>query len=279
VQQGKYRLSLLSDGTARFDAGAAFGVVPKALWIRRVKPDRRNRVTFGLNCLLIQGHGKNILVDTGIGPKEPLRVKEIYGFRTSGLVRDLRGHGLTPKDIDLVILTHLHFDHCGGNTYTEGSVVSAPTFPRAKYLVQREAWDEATHPNERTTAAYHQDDFLPIFEGRRLELVDGDAEVLPGIHLLVTNGHSRGHQVVKIESAGTTALFSGDLIPTPHHLPLPYIAAFDLFPLESMERKRELLAQAEEERWLLVFGHGHEVKAGYLQREQRRLELKRVELP
>ncbi len=274
---GDFDLSVITDGTARFDGGIAFGIVPKTLWSRRVHPDRRNRIAFGLNSLLIQGAGKNILVDTGIGPKEPRSVRNTYAFRSSRLLRELKSHGLTAKDIDLVLLTHLHFDHCGGNTQRDDKTVHA-TFPKARYFVQRSCWEEATHPNERTTAAYHEDDFLPVFETKQMELLDGNVQLLPGVSVYVTHGHTRGHQVIKVGSEGKTVLFTGDLIPTENHLPIPYIAAFDLFPLESMEHKRELLRQAEEERWLIVFGHGHETKAGYLERREGRLELRRVEV-
>jgi len=274
VKVGKANIHLVSDGVFRLDGGALFGVVPKALWRPRVRPDRKNRITMGLNCLLIQSGAKNILVDTGVGTKLSQRRKSIYGVRAGRLLKGLKDLGLEPQDIHLVVLTHLHFDHAGGCTYIDSSGRPVPTFPRAVYLIQRAEWNEATHTNELTKASYLLEDFLPIENHRQLKLLVGDTEVAPEVWVELTGGHTGGHQVVLVKSEGATAAYLGDILPTPHHMPLPYITAMDLEPLVTLRAKRELLEQAEREGWLLLFGHGLEQQAGRLERSEGKLVLK-----
>ena len=275
---GGLDVHVISDGTFKLDAGALFGVVPRPLWQRKVKADRRNRVQMGLNCLLIQSNNHNFLVDTGVGKKEPDKVKDIYGLSAGKLLKGLKNHGLGPRDIDAVILSHLHFDHVGGCTRfnSKGEVVC--TFPKAKYMVQRADWEEATHPNERNTAAYHPDDFEPLLNSKQLELLDGDTEVERGVEAVLTGGHSAGHQIILAGTGRRKAVIMGDLMPTTHHLPLPYIPAFDLFPMDTLEKKRELLAQAEEQGWLLIFAHDPEKVAGYLERRNGKVYLKNARI-
>ena len=270
---GDLDVHVISDGTMKMDAGVLFGVVPKTLWQRKVKTDRRNRLTMGLNCMLIQANGHNILVDTGVGKKEPDRLKDIFGLSAGKLLRRLKEHGLGPRDIDMVILSHLHFDHVGGCTRFNSKGEAVPTFPKAKYLVQRRDWDEATHPNERTRAAYHPDDFEPILFNKQLELLDGDTEIEKGVDAILTGGHSAGHQIVLAGTNQRKAVILGDLIATHHHIPLPYIAAFDLYPLESMERKRKLLEDAEKFGWMLIFSHDPETIAGHVESRGGRVSL------
>lgn len=256
MRLGDLRCQIVSDGRCKFDAGVMFGVVPRVLWARKAKPDRRNRLSFGLNCLLIRAPGRIILVDNGIGPKEPPRTKDIYGLRASRLLRGLKAAGVAPADIDTVVITHLHWDHAGGSTYVDkASGQALPTFPRASYLVQRASWDEATHPNERNSAGYHQDDFMPVFERGLLKLLDGDEQVAPGVETLLSGGHAPGHQIVTIRQGGQTLCFLGDLVPSHHHLPLAYVSAYDEFPLTSLDFRRQLLDRAAREGWLLVFQH------------------------
>ncbi len=270
---GNVELALVSDGTIRLDAGALYGVVPKVLWSRWVKPDRKNRVTMGLNCLLIRSGGKNILVDTGVGTKHPRRRKAIFAMAAGSLIGKLKAIGLEPEDIHIVALSHLHFDHAGGCTTHDSHGKPLPTFPKATYLVQRRDWEEATATNERTRAAYLPEDFLPLEENGQLVLLDGDREIAPGVWLKMTGGHTAGHQMVFIDSAKERAACLGDVLPTPHHLPLPYISAWDLFPMKTLASKRQLLEQAEREGWLLVFAHALDTKAGYLVREEGRLKI------
>ena len=271
-------LFLVSDGVVKLDGGSMFGQIPKVIWEQKTPADRRNRVTLGLNCLLIQNGERCVLVDTGVGTKEPERIKDCFGLGSSRLSRELRSRGLTPRDITAVILTHLHFDHCGGGTRLDRSGMAVPTFPAATYYVQRAAWQEAMSPNERAKAAYHSDDFLPLEQRGQLCLLDGDAEVAPGIRVKVTGGHSRGHQMVLVNYGGERVAFPGDLIPTPHHLQLPYIASLDQFPEDTLATKRALLEEAERCGWLLVFSHGSGDRAGYVEKRNGDLNFRPVEL-
>ncbi len=275
-------VKLLSDGVIKFDGGTMFGLVPKVSWETRVTTDRKNRITLGLNCLLIQIAGKTILVDAGVGSKDlsfhGKDEREAYGLVPSRLMKGLRGLGLSPKEIDVVILTHLHFDHSGGCTRLDRAGNLAPTFPRARYYVQSVCWQEARNPNERCQDVYRREDFCPIEERGQLELLDGDREIFPGLSVKVTNGHARGHQIVLARYGGERIAFLGDLVPTPHHLEMAAISAFDQFPEETLERKREFLRQAEREGWLLIFAHGYEQKAGYLERRNGSTFLRPVEL-
>ena len=275
MQLGSAEVTVVSDGTIRMDGGSMFGVVPKAIWGRLRPPDRKNRVEMGLNCLLIRSGGKNVLVDTGVGTKHQQRARSLYAMRAGKLVRNLAQRGLRPRDIDLVVLTHLHFDHVGGCTrYRRGGERElAPVFPRAMHLVQRADWQEATETNERTRPAYNPEDFLPLERAGQLELLDGDSELLPGLWARRTGGHTAGHQMAYLESEGEKAACLGDVIPTPDHLPLNYLTAFDMYPLESLDAKRRWLAEAERDNWLLFFDHGTDQVAGRLTRQEGRLSL------
>jgi glyoxylase-like metal-dependent hydrolase (beta-lactamase superfamily II) len=268
MKLGAFEIYPLSDGSFRLDGGAMFGVVPKALWQRCCAADELNRIPLSLTCLLIRAHGKNILVDTGLGSKEDPRFKEMFAVdRAISLELSLKRLGLSRDDIDLVINTHLHFDHAGGNTMDNGSGTLVPAFPKARYVVQRGEYDDAVQANERTRASYRRDNFLPITEADRWDLLDGDTELLPGITAMVTQGHTRYHQGIKIESEGRTAFYLGDLIPTVCHLPLPYIMGYDLSPLQTLETKRWVLDRAFEEKWLLLFEHDPIVQAGRVRQD------------
>ena len=177
MRSANLSISVISDGSFLLDGGSLFGQVPKVLWERGVKADRRNRVRLGLNCLLIQSPTKNILVDTGIGSKEPENVKDLYGLSCNKLLRGLKNVGLNARQIDMVILTHLHFDHAGGSTKIDRTGNAMPTFPKATYIVQRACWEEAINPSERGRASFHPNDFLPLEEKGQLTLIDGDCDV------------------------------------------------------------------------------------------------------
>ncbi len=271
-------VKILSDGIVKFDGGTMFGQVPKTLWETRVPTDRKNRITLGLNCLLVQIAGKTVLIDAGVGSKELDNEKETYGLVPSRLIKGLRSVGLSPKEIDAVILTHLHFDHSGGCTRLDRAGSLVPTFPRAKYYVQQMCWEDACSPNERCQEVHRLEDFGPIDEKGQMELLDGDGEIFPGLGVRVTNGHARGHQVVLINHGGERIAFLGDLVPTAFHLDLAAISAFDQYPEETLEMKREYLGQAQKDGWLLVFSHGHDQKAGYLERRNGDTYLRPVEL-
>lgn len=267
MKLGAFEIYPVTDGRFRLDGGAMFGVVPKVLWEKCCQADEKNRIQLGLNCLLIRAHGKNILVDTGVGAKVDAKFQDRFAIeRTPPLHESLKKQGLAAEDVHMVINTHLHFDHCGGNTVREdGQVVSA--FPKAKYFVQRGEYEDAVRTNERTKASYLKENFTPVAHVNQWEFLDGDAQLLPGVSVVVTPGHTRHHQGVKVESDGQVAFFLGDLIPTTCHLPLPYIMGYDLFPLETLEQKRRLLHQAYEERWLLVFEHDPRVQMGYVKKD------------
>ena len=269
---------VVSDGSFLLDGGPVFGPVPKILWERAAKPDRKNRVRLGLNSLLIKTPEANVLVDAGIGSKDPETSREIYGHSSSKLLRNLRNQGVTARDVNFVLLTHLHFDHCGGATRLdrEGNVV--PTFPKARYLVQRRAWEEAFNPNERTIPGYsNATNQLKVLDDRGMvDFLDGDTEIAPGVNAVVTDGFSEGHSIVTVNAGSERMVYLSDLIPTPNHLPLPYITAFDRYPDRTLEAKKEILRQAEREGWLMIFAHGYAERAGYLERRRNGLTLRPV---
>ena len=271
-------VKVLSDGVIKLDGGSMFWQVPKMAWENSVVTDRKNRMTLGLNCLLLQISGQNILVDTGVGTKDAENDKETLGLVPSRLLKGLKSMGLGPKDINAVVLTHLHFDHSGGCTRLDRAGNIVPTFPKATYYVQEACWDEACNPNERCHVTNRADNFLPIEERGQLELLDGDCEIMPGLNVIVTDGHAKGHQIVMVNHGGERIVFLGDIVPTPHHLNLGVISAFDNSPETTLERKRDLLAEAEKQGWLLVFSHGHDVRAGYLERKADTGYLRPVEL-
>ena len=262
---GNTTVNILSDGTFLQDGGALFGQIPKVMWEQQVKPDRKNRVRMGLNCMLIQSPSGNFLIDTGAGAKRADRMKDAHGLNGNKLLKELKKIGLTAREIDMVILTHLHFDSAGGCTKLDRSGRAIPTFPNAEYIAQKSCWDDANSPSERNVRSFYTEDFAPLEEAGVLKLIEGDNEVAPGIRTQVTNAHSDGHQVVLVEVGSERIAFAGDLIPTPYHLPLISISALDQSPNETLEAKRRLLKMAVEDGWLLVFGHAQEPKSGYLQ--------------
>lgn len=267
MKLGQFEIYPVCDGRFRLDGGAMFGMVPKVLWEPCCPADEQNRIQLALNCLLIRAHRRNILVDTGLGDKWQPKYRDMFAIERKETVLDaLKKLGLCADDIDVIINTHLHFDHAGGNTAVEQGVV-APTFRKAKYMVQRGEFHEAENPNERTKASYRAENLAPVDEMRQWEFLDGDTELFPGISVVVTGGHTAHHQAVKIESEGHVAFYLGDLIPTVSHLPLPYIMGYDLFPLQTLDAKRRVLTQALEEEWLLFFEHDPRVQFGYVKQD------------
>jgi glyoxylase-like metal-dependent hydrolase (beta-lactamase superfamily II) len=253
MKLGEFEINLLSDGTFALDGGQMFGVVPKVLWEKKMPADARNRIRMGLNCLLVQKTGQNILIETGIGEKFDAKSNDIYAVNHSTtLISELKRSGLEPSDVHIVINTHLHFDHCGWNTRRENGKL-LPTFPSARYIVQREEWEHALQPSLRDRASYVQEFFLAA--ETQTMFLEGDAQIAPGISVEVNPGHNRNMQCVRIESEGETAYFISDLIPTQAHLPLPWIMAFDLFPLETLSNKQRLLPQLAEQEALVIFPH------------------------
>lgn len=274
---GKFDLQIIEDGIFYLDGGAMFGVVPKIMWNRTNPADDLNRIELALNCLLIQTGKHNILVDTGLGNKVKDRFIEIYKVsRPKMLLNSLKEFGLNPNDIDIVINTHLHFDHCGGNTILNDQHKPVPAFPEAKYFIQRKEWEDAVDPNERAKASYLPENFVPIKDTGQLVLVEGDREIAPGIKLINTGGHTRGHQMVKIESDGKTALYWGDLIPTTSHIKIPFVMSYDLYPIDTLDQKKFYLKKVVEEKWLLIFEHDPKIKMGYLNQEGNEFKLQPI---
>ena len=273
------RLRLLSDGAFKVDGGAMFGRVPKTSWETWIKPDRRNRVRLGINCLLIQSPEGSILVDTGSGAKEDEAAQEAWGLGPARAMKALRDVGVDAKDVRFVLLSTLRLLHAGGATRLSRSGEMVPAFPSARYLVQGEALRDAQHPDIRDEGAFRAGDYCALQEHEQLDLLDGDCEVVPGVWVKAVGGPSRGHQIVLINRSGCKAAFLGDLVPTPYHLPLAHIGAFDRSPEKTQEWKRELLNRLESEGWLLIFTHGMEgTRAGYLERRNGSLCLRPVEV-
>jgi len=258
---GALTVHAVQAGGQKLDGGAMFGVVPKPLWEKRIPADERNRIQLGMRCLLIEHPSGLILIDTGAGNKEDSKFKDIYGLENEGaggltmLEDGLAQIGVRPADIVMVINTHLHFDHAGGNTRAgKGDKVEA-SFPNATYIVKRGEYDYATHPNERTAASYFERNFTPIEAAGKMEFVTREKEIVKGIRVIPTPGHTPFHQSILIESAGQRAFYLGDLCPTAAHLPLPWIMGYDVEPLVTLETKRRILKQAMDEDWLLIFEH------------------------
>jgi glyoxylase-like metal-dependent hydrolase (beta-lactamase superfamily II) len=268
---GDFTLHALESGTQRLDGGAMFGVVPKPLWEKRIPADARNRIPLGLRCLLVETRDALVLVETGLGNKENEKFLDIYGVDNGAsdaahpdrLQELIVQAGFSPAAVDVVIDTHLHFDHAGGNTFRDAEGQVRVAFPNARYFVQRGEWEWAHRTNERTSASYLPDNYEPVMAAGRLELVEGDVEIVPGISVMRTPGHCPGHQSVLVQSGGETACFLADVIPTFAHLPLPWIMGYDVEPLVTLESKRALLGRAVDERWLLVSTHDPFTAWGY----------------
>lgn len=266
---GDLTLTLVNGGNFRLDGGAMHGVVPKTIWSRLVSCDELNRVEYATNCLLVEGHGKRTLIETGNGDKFPEKEREIYGIEHGqSAERNLRALGVEPASIDYVVMTHLHFDHAGGATRRGRNGRIEPVFERARHVIQRGEYDDATHPHERNRASYLAENFAPLEEAHLLQLVDGEAELAPGVRVIPTPGHTAHHQSVLIDDGhGHKALFLGDVVPTAIHVRLPFIMAYDLDVVATLETKRRILGRAIEDKWLVIFGHDLELQAGYLGRD------------
>ncbi len=265
---GRIRVHAVEAGLQRLDGGAMFGVVPKPLWEKRIAPDARNRIPLALRCLLVEAPGALVLVDTGIGNKESERFREIYGVENPGaptrLEEGIRAAGFAPDDVDIVLNTHLHFDHAGGNTVLREDGTVEPAFPRARYSVNRHELTFAGSPNERIRASYLAPNLVPVTDAGLWHLTEGAARITEGISVLPTPGHTPHHQSVLVSSDGETACFLADVCPTVAHLPLPWIMGYDLEPLVTLESKRTLWQEAREEGWLLIFEHDPVVPWGRL---------------
>jgi len=253
---GQIKVTALSAGQVTMDGGAMFGVVPRGLWSRLIQPDEQNRIRLDLRCLLVETPDETVLIETGFGGKVTERLRAIYALEEEpGLTAELARAGKTPADIDRVILTHLHQDHAGGATVSDGRAY-VPAFPNARYVIQSGEWHDAWEADGQTVNAYRLEEVLdPLERSGQVEFVDGDVDLGNGIRLVVTPGHTRAHQSVLIEDGGDTMFFVGDLVPTASHLKPIYVMAFDLYPRETFFNKERFLERAVEERWWVVWPH------------------------
>jgi glyoxylase-like metal-dependent hydrolase (beta-lactamase superfamily II) len=273
VNLGDLELIPLSDGSFRLDGGAMFGVVPKPLWEKRAPADERNRIRLGLRPLLVRGD-KTMIIDAGIGAKMDDKSVEIYAIdRTKNLDHSLAEAGVSRGEIDIVLASHLHFDHAGGFTVRESGRL-VPAFPRARYVARTAEWEDATHPHERNRASYLAENFVPLADAGVLDLVPGDETIMPGVRVVRTGGHTMHHQIVFIESGGRTAVFAADLMPTVAHIDEPWIMGYDLYPMDTLAFKRRFVRDAIEREYLIFFEHDPDIAAGYIRESGGR---KRVE--
>lgn len=273
---GDLDLITLSDGFIRLDGGAMFGTVPRTLWEKRLPPDDANRIPLGMRPLIVRGE-KTMIIDAGCGDKMDAKNAAIYGLdRSYHLDHSLAEAGLTVDDIDIVLASHLHFDHVGGFTSraADGSIV--PRFPKARYVAHRGEWHDATHPHERNRASYLQENFVPLQEAGVLTLVDEGAEIMPGVTFRHSGGHTPNHQVVMIASGGKTAVFTADMYPTTVHIPDPWVMGYDLYPMDTLAFKRAFAKEAIEREYLLFFEHEPSMAAGYLREKDGKRVVERL---
>jgi glyoxylase-like metal-dependent hydrolase (beta-lactamase superfamily II) len=280
-QVGDLTCHTLEGGRQWLDGGAMFGIVPRVLWERVIDVDDKNRIPLAMRCLAIEHPEGLVLVDTGVGNKEDDKFRGIYGIANDGdpgptqLEDGLATLGYAPEDVRFVLNTHLHFDHAGGNTFRDGTGRVAPTFPNARYVVQRGELEFAMNTNERTAGSYLPPNFVPVTEAHRWELLDDHREVLPGIRTLATPGHVPHHQSILVESGDQIACFLGDLVPTTRHLRIPWIMGYDLEPVVTMEFKQKILPQAADEGWVLIFEHDPDHLGGTVRPDGRKFVIDR----
>jgi methylmalonyl-CoA epimerase len=273
---GDMQLRVLHDGPFRLDGGAMFGVVPRPVWEPLAPPDDRNRIQLAMRPLLIEAAWGRMLVDCGVGGKMPEKAREIYALdRTRHLDHALADIGLTADDIDLVLPTHLHFDHFGGATKATPSGI-VPRFGRARYIIRRAEWHDATHPHARNRASYLQDDFVPLESAGVVDWFDDDGEMRPGVRVERTGGHTGQHQIVYVEGGGRTVVFVADLIATTAHINDPWILGYDLFPMETLAFKQRFIREAIDREYLIVFEHDPVVAAGYIREHAGRRSVEKV---
>ena len=257
MQIGDYRMEIIPDTEFRLDGGAMFGVVPRNLWAQVCSPDDQNRIRLNMNCVFIDTGAEKVLIETGIGDKWTTRETAMYRIdRERPLTETLRARtGVAPDEITIVVNTHLHFDHAGGNTTTNDNGHAVPTFKNARYFVSAAELEHADAPSERDRASYFKDNWAPVRQSGQLEIKDGDYEVVPGLRMQTEPGHNRSMQCWRLDRGDQTVFGFADLVPTRAHLRLPWIMGYDLFPLETLEAKKRLLPKAVEENWLCLFYH------------------------
>ena len=264
---GDLELISLCDGFFHLDGGSMFGTVPKALWEKKAPADARNRITLAMRPLVVRG-ARTMIIDAGLGDKENEKFNDIYGVeRARHLDHSLAEAGLSADDIDIVLASHLHFDHAGGFTKRDGSGRLLPRFPHAQYVVRRGEWEDATHPHERNRASYLLDNYVPLADAGVLQLVDDDQTIMPGVRVRRTGGHTMHHQMIVIESGGRSAAFVADLMPTTAHLGEAWIMGYDLYPMDTLGAKKAFLKEAVERGMLVFFEHDPTVAAARIVEE------------
>ena len=273
---GDLQLTSLHDGLFRLDGGAMFGVVPRPLWEKKAAPDDRGRIQLAMRPLLVEGEWGRMIIDCGAGDKWAAKERDIYAFeRQRHLDHALAEVGLTAEAIDVALATHLHFDHFGGATArTDAGLV--PRFPCARYAIRSAEWLDALHPHERNRASYLRDDFVPLKDAGRVDFYEDDQAIRPGVRVVRTGGHTGQHQIVYLESAGKTAVFTADLIPTTAHVQIPWIMGYDLFPMETLAVKKRVIREAIDGEHLIFFEHDPLIAAGYIREHDRRLRVEAV---
>jgi glyoxylase-like metal-dependent hydrolase (beta-lactamase superfamily II) len=268
---GDLELISLFDGFFRLDGGAMFGIVPKTLWERRTPADDRNRITLGMRPLLVRTGAIALLIDAGIGDKMDAKNTAIYAIdRSRNLDHSLADAGLAVDQIDVVLASHLHFDHAGGFTTRDGPGPIRPRFARARYVARTAEWEDATHPHERNRASYLQENFVPLMTAGVLDLVADDVVIAPGVRTVRTGGHTMHHQIVMIESGGRTAVFTADLVPTTAHVDEPWIMGYDLYPMDTLAFKRTFIREAIDREYLIFFEHDPAIAAGFIREKDGR---------
>jgi glyoxylase-like metal-dependent hydrolase (beta-lactamase superfamily II) len=268
---GDLELISLGDGFFRLDGGAMFGVVPKPLWEKRAPADEKNRITLGLRPLIVRSAETTMIIDAGIGDKMDAKSIAIYGIdRSRNLEHSLAGAGVNAADIEIVLASHLHFDHAGGFTARNAAGALVPRFPRARYVARTAEWEDARHPHERNRASYLQENFVPLMDAGVLDLVPNDAVIMRCVRVVRTGGHTMHHQIVMIESGNRTAVFAADLIPTTAHIDEPWIMGYDLYPMDTLGFKRSFIREAIEGEYLIFFEHDPAVAAGYIREKDGR---------
>lgn len=277
LRLGRYTLEEVPAGAFALDGGVVFGVVPKVLWAEELAADETNRVRLVARSLLISTGERRILVDAGPGPRWGERPRRIYGIEPEpDVVQGLAALGVAPEDVTDVVVTHLHWDHVGGLTREDEAGRLHLTFPRAAHHIQRRNWKWAHTPSERDRKSYRPEDFAVLEESGRVHFVEGETELLDGVQLLTCEGHTVGQQILRVTCEEGTVLFCGDTIPTAAHVRIPWAMGYDLYPLTMIEEKKQLLAQALEEGWILFFEHDPRFAACTVREDGSRVVVDRV---